>query len=291
MKKRNVLNSPRLSELKQKRRRVVFTKIFIAVLAISVIVALLSIFSRLPGLNINEVKVADNNIVDEEAVKDLADKELAGKYFWLFSKTNILFYPQNKIRNSLLTQFPRIKDAKLSIENNRNTLTISIAEREPEYMWCGGIIPSLRSDDRDPKCYFMDSQGFIFDKAPYFSPGVYFKFYGDLGVDGQSPEGKYFFQDKFNDLIEFKNIIERLDLKVGSFWQDNQGNASFYLETKSVASPFIIFKADGDFEQIAQNLETAIAAEPLKTEFKDKYSSLLYIDLRFDNKVYYKFSQ
>jgi hypothetical protein len=53
--------------------------------------------------------------------------------------------------------------------------------------------------------------------------------------------------------------------------------------------PEIIFKIDSDFQKIAENLQAAITTEPLQTDFKNKYSSLLYIDLRFGNKVYYKF--
>ena len=57
----------------------------------------------------------------------------------------------------------------------------------------------------------------------------------------------------------------------------------------STTGPEIIFKTDADFQKIAENLEAALTTEPLLSKFKNNYSSLLYIDLRFGNKVYYKF--
>ena len=53
--------------------------------------------------------------------------------------------------------------------------------------------------------------------------------------------------------------------------------------------PEILFKIDTDLGNIAENLKAALDAEPLKSKIKNFYSTLLYIDLRFDNKVYYKF--
>ena len=63
----------------------------------------------------------------------------------------------------------------------------------------------------------------------------------------------------------------------------------FLSSSTSQMGPEIIFKADSDFNQIIENLQSVLTTEPLQTEFKTKYSSLLYIDLRFGNKVYYKF--
>ena len=48
-------------------------------------------------------------------------------------------------------------------------------------------------------------------------------------------------------------------------------------------------KMTSDFQKIAENLQAALATEPLRSDFKNKYSSLLYLDLRYGNKVYFKF--
>jgi len=69
------------------------------------------------------------------------------------------------------------------------------------------------------------------------------------------------------------------------------GNVEVFLSAgnSSAVRPEIIFKSNSNFQNIAENLETALTADPLQSELKNKYSSLQYIDLRFGNKVYYKF--
>ena len=57
----------------------------------------------------------------------------------------------------------------------------------------------------------------------------------------------------------------------------------------SITEPKIIFKINADFQNIAENLQAAINTEPLQSKFKNKYGTLQYIDLRFENKVYDKF--
>jgi hypothetical protein len=285
MQKRNVLNSPRLSELKKHRRRIILDKILISLLGFSAIFILLIYLSHLNSLNISEVDIVGNKVIDMEAIKTAVQEQIAGKYLEFFPKTNILFYPENSIKNELRNKFKRIKDINLSIENNR-ALLVSLSEREAKYTWCGLVTPELNSNSNQ-KCYFMDEGGYIFDEAPYFSGNVYFKFYGDESM-GNLP-GAYFLKDRFAKIIEFKNIVENLGLKPISFWLDNLGDASFFLSSQSAPGPAIIFKIDDNYEKIAENLETALTTEPLQSKFKNEYSSLEYIDLRFENKVYDKF--
>lgn len=285
--KRNVVSSPRLSELKKRRRRGVFNKFFICFSAFLVIFITLSYFSRLDRFNISEIQIVGNKVLESELLKEEASKHIIGEYLWFFPKTNFLIYPKRQIETELKDKFKRIKDINLSIKTN-NILEISLVEREALYTWCGEVIPVLNSNSNQ-KCYFMDSDGFIFDEAPYFSGGVYFNFYGKTDSNGENPSGFYFLQNKFKEIVLLKNITKEMGLAPVAFWLDNKGDVNFALSKEPTMGPTIIFKLDSNFEQIAENLDAALTTEPLKSEFKNKYSSLLYIDLRFGNKVYYKF--
>lgn len=298
MQKRNILSSPRLSELKRQRRKAVWIRLFFSFFVLTLIFFVLSYLSGLKKINIAEVEVVGNKIIKTEDIRVSVQNEISSKYFWLFPKTNVLFYPQNKIKKNLQEKFKRIKDVNFSIENNRTKLLISITEREPKYLWCGILVPSLRGDSNKPECYFMDSVGYIFDEAPYFSPGVYFKFYGliqmatvegDQKINTENPLGQYFLKDKFVEIAEFKNNLETMKLSPDYFWLTNQGEGNFFLSSKTTLEPQIRFKLDSDFENLAENLDAALDTDPFKTEFKNKYALLQYIDLRFGNKVYYKF--
>jgi len=287
MRKKDVLHSPRLSQLKRRRQRAIWGKILILLLGLGAIFGLLTYLSRLKRLNISEVQVTGNNIVETEAIKAAVQEEVSGYYLWLFPKTNIFFYPKNKIKDALTEKFERLKDITISIKD-RKTLEVSVSERSPEYTWCGAT--PLATNNKT--CYFLDETGYIFDVAPYFSGEIYFKFFGTVDSKDADPTGTYLSEQYFDNLIFFKEMLSTtLKLQPKSAYIADNGDVKIFL---SPANPFsttpeIMFKINSDFQQITENLQTALATEPLLTDFKKKYSSLLYIDLRFGNKVYYKF--
>jgi cell division septal protein FtsQ len=287
MHKKKILNSPRLLELKRKRRRVMMEKLLLVIFVVFAIVFLLTYISRIPKFNISKIEVSGNKVVDAEEIKTKVTDDIKGKYLGLFPKTNFILYPENFVKESLATNFKRLKDISINVKD-LNTLEVSVAERKGLYTWCGETVPEVST--KDEKCYFMDETGYIFDEAPYFSGGVYLKFYGTFENYADSPLGLYFAKDIFNNLVTFKANIEGMGLKPEAMFLSNDGDVEVRLAPGNNARPKILIKSDGDFEKAAENLQAALSTEPLLTDFKKKYSSLQYIDLRYGNKVYYKFS-
>lgn len=292
MQKRNVLNSPRLLELKKERRRAILNKILISLFAFFVVFFLLAYLSNLKNLNITNIEIYGNNVVDTAVLKDNVTEQIKGKYLWLFPKTNVFIYPNNYIKKELWDKFKRIKDISITTKDNK-TLVVNLTERVAKFTWCGATLPTTE----DQKCYFLDDDGYVIDEAPYFSGEVYFKFYGSTAVGrptSDSPLGSYFSKDKFKQLVSFKDVLISIGLKPSALYVTNNSDVEMYLSrensTTSMTGPKIIFKMDSDFQNVAENLEAALNAEPLKTKFKTKYSSLQYLDLRFENKVYDRFS-
>lgn len=282
MKKRNVLNSPRLLELKKKRHRVFLSKILLFLFVFVIIFISLVYLSRISALNINAIEITGNKAVDTEMIKVSVEKEITGNYLWFFPKTNILFYPQNSIKNKLLNEFKRLQDIKFSIKD-RKILEVSVSERIASYTWCGDTFPE--NENSNQKCHFMDEDGYVFDEAPYFSGEVYFRFYGSISTE------TYFSKENFKQLINFKDSLIAMGFKPVSMYILDNGNVKVFLSNldKTQIRPYLAFKVSSDFKNITENLEAALSTEPLKSNLKDKYSSLEYIDLRFGNKVYYKF--
>jgi hypothetical protein len=288
MKKRDVLNSPRLSELKKKRRRVLLQKIFFVLLAIAVFVVPLAYISRMEKLNIGGVVVKGNKVIDPEILKDLAQERMSGSYLWIFPRTNLFLYPKNDIKESLTEKYKRIKEITLAVKDKK-ILEVSIVERIPKYLWCGTTPPPTTSTPTT--CYFLDEDGYIFDLAPYFSGEVYFKFYGDTILNDGDPTGSYFFGANFTKFIAFRDALISMGTKPVAAFINEKGDINISLSSlgKAGVSPEILLKTNADFNHMAENLQTAISTEPLQTDFRKRYSSLLYIDLRYGNKVYYKF--
>ncbi len=287
--KRNILNSPRLLELKKQKQNVLKNKILFSVLGFSIFFVFLAFLSRISKLNISSIVVVGNTVTEAELIKQNVEKYMQGNYMWFFPKTNIFLYSQGKIKNNIIFEFKRLKDIELSV-NNQRVLEIKVTEREPKYTWCGASIVSGENSSTQNDCYFLDQEGYIFDKAPYFSGEVYFKFYGEVELKDNIPSGSYFFRKDFSKLISFKKTLENISLKPVMLQVNSDGNVVVYLSSQDESQgPEIKFKLNADINRIVENLETALATEPLKTDFKQKYKSLLYFDLRFGNKVYFKF--
>lgn len=243
----------------------------------------LSYFSRHPKVIIQNILVEGNRVIPAEEIKDTVLEKISGNYFFLFSKKNFLIYPKRSLEKDLLDKFHRIE--YLSIKRlDRNTLAVSLKEWQGKYLLC-----EMNSDD---DCYFMNSSGFVFDKAPNFSGSVYFRIYSsNLFKETDDLIGQTFMpMEEFAELLDFKE-------KIGKFFQikaleiGENGDYKFLLEIDgNNLNPYIAFKKSGDFDKIFDNLALAIGAEPLSLELKDKIDSLEYLDLRYDNKVLYKFS-
>ncbi|PIR69132.1 hypothetical protein COX93_00270 [Candidatus Nomurabacteria bacterium CG_4_10_14_0_2_um_filter_30_12] len=283
---KSVLNSPRLLRFKKKRRTILMRKIFF-LFFILVLVGLSFLF-RWKNLNISNIKITGNKVIETKAIEDIVKENITGYYFYFFPKTNFIIYPQSKINAELMSKFKRIKDISI---NNKNikTLDISLTERTALYTYCGSSI-DLIPESQNQKCYFIDEDGYIFDEAPYFSEGIYLKFYGIIDNNEENPSGSYFFPSYFKKLITLKETLNKIGIKpVAFFIEDNKDVNVFLSSSSTQIGPKIIFKLDSDFEKIIENLQSVLTTEPFQTDFKNKYSSLLYIDLRFGNKVYYKF--
>lgn len=287
--KRSVLNSHGVLQLKHTRHRAIKNKIITYSIILFICVLGLSIASRIKALNIDNVTVSGNKVIDSILIEKIVKNNLSGHYLGIFPKTNFIIYPKNKIKINLQNNFKRIKDITLNNKDIKN-LEISINEYDGKYLYCGDIIPELNSKSTQ-KCYFMDNDGYIFDEAPYFSGEIYFKFYGLIDSSTENPSGNYYNNEIFAKLIEFKTLIEKMDLSPSYIWLNNQNEIYVFLSKKGNMdiNPSIILKKDSDLGKMAENLKASVTTEPLKTKLENNYEDLRYIDLKFGNKVYYKF--
>ncbi len=298
MKYKTALNSPKIEQVKKKRREALIRKISIFLSFFVVCLILLSILFRWSAINIQNIEITGNKVVEAKDIEEAIRKDTSGNYYWLFPKTNFIFYPQNEVKNNLAQNFKRLKNISLEVHELKK-LKVEVTEREPVYTWCGYDLPPLEIKLEDSRCFFIDNEGYVFDEAPRFSGSVYFRFYGGLEGNKKSEQnedlldnapGSYFLKSNFAKISAFKKSISNMGLKPISLFVKPDGDIEIYLSSAMPPEgPKIIFKTDSDYEKLVDNLQTVLETEPLKTEIKTKYNSLLYIDLRFGNKVYYKF--
>ncbi len=287
--KKSILYSPRIREIKKKKNRVVRRKILIYIILFIATLILVGFSLKWQKINIQQITISGNKVIDTELIKNIVAENLVDNYFYILPKTNSLFYPKDKIMLDLSSKYKRLKDITLNVDKLEN-LNVKVNERTAYFTWCGEI-PEDATINIEEKCYFVDDEGYIFDEAPYFSGEVYFKFYGTNNININDPTGSYYAKDIFNKLIILNTTLKTMGLKTTALAIKGNGEIKIFLSgiNKSATRPEIIFNMKSDFNKIAENLQAALTTAPLQNDFEKKYASLLYIDLRFGNKVYYKF--
>jgi len=281
--------SPRIIAIKRKRRALKIRLAILFVISFALIVWLLSFLSSIKNVTISEITITGTHIVDQADIENIIRKDISGKYLYIFPKNNSLIYPRRKIKNDLIKTIPRIENLSVYIDR-LNSLHIDIDERKGSYLYCGSEIPQEKNEVGE-NCYFINNDGYIFDKAPYYSGNVYFKYYLKLDDESVDCLGQQMLEvDYFHKIARFIDAVTAMGFKpiylqVGD---DQTGHLYLYHGAKST-SPEIIFKMDDDLDLIEDNLRIAVSKNEFFDEINSKYNSLLYIDLRFENKVLYKF--
>jgi hypothetical protein len=286
---KDIPTSPRIMQIKRNRRmrRLRFSILFFILIVL--IIGGLAYFSSNKHVVIDKIEINGTHVINNEDVEEKIRQDISGKYLYIFSKSNVFIYPEKKIYNNLISNFPRIESLSIHIDNLR-TLKIDIIERTGSYLYCGVSIPEEKEEVGE-NCYFINNDGLIFDKAPYFSGNVYFKYYVVPvgGVD--NPLGKQMLSvERFHQLARFIDGIANLGFKPIYILIEEDGTNSLYLENSSGGiAPKIIFKTENDLEVILNNFALSMKKKEFANEINGKYNTLLYIDLRFKNKVLYKF--
>jgi len=258
-----------LAARRRNKEKKAFLKISLVLLGFFVFsVLVLVILFSLDSLKIKTISVLGNESLPTGALEKKIGQFLNDKTFGLSLKNRIFYFPRKAIAAGLLADFPRVKSVE--IENDfPSRIEVRIEERSPVALVC-------RKENK--QCLYLDEGGFIFDGAPYFSSGVFLKFFsenddifqpGEFLCDGDIFKQIFFLQKRIQDFLPVEEII---------LTRDNL--AKFY-----TAEGFhFILNIYGDFDEVYKNF-SIFFEEFLKTK---KLKDIEYVDLRFGNKIYYK---
>lgn len=268
-----------------------FSRTFIiALLAFLFLVALGGI-SHNNKWQIVRVDVTGANTVSLDAVRSLALEKILGNYFLVYARNNSYLFPVGEIEQSLLGAFPRIESVSVKRIDD-HSIMIDLSERKPYALWCGEEFLTEMRELAD--CWFIDGAGFVFDRAPVFSSGVYLEVYAKLvekntGVPLRStlPYSRFAATNTFVELLQ-KKVGEPLRVSLKS-----DGDAEIVFRA-SATYPFLagVIVRFKDEESPAVLVKTLLAA--VSREFPDNVAlkkKLLYIDMRFGNKIFFGFEQ
>jgi len=237
---------------KTRKRIIVFLVIFLFVLLI--IGVLLS-----PIFKLKKISVYGNKEISSEEIKSS------------INSGNVLLLTTVGIENNLLKNFPKIAQAKIERSIFKRTIAVNIAERESLGIIC---------KENTANCFYIDKEGVIFEKAPQTS-GPLILLIKDFSSKEFFLGGKIFTEQIMDSIVEIReNLTSSTNIKAD--WFENRTIPPKELKLVTPKGWYILFDSTRDIKKQLSILKTALS-EKIKTT-----DSLEYIDLRIENRIYYK---
>ena len=262
-------------ELREKRKKRKIRVAFLIVSSLAVLIAFLSYALFFSGwFLIRGIQVNGNEEISEEEVKNLTESYLNKTYFLGYIKpfSNIFFASSENIERSLKKEFPIIELADVSKVFFSRNLRVEINEREAKGIWC------LSGGD---KCFYFDQDGIFFKPSARLSGEVFLAIEDGRGRDFDLV-GSFDDKELFEKMKSVKSILD--DLKTVSY-------SNFFLPPGSFE--FWIKTKEGWYIYLDKETDIPTQLVALKKFLDEKLSAarrqtLQYIDLRVNNRIYYK---
>jgi hypothetical protein len=233
----------------------------------------LSYLSFLPSVTIDEVKVSDSLSPNNEAIKIFTEERLAKNLLFFFSGKNSLIYQGSQIEKGLKENFPEIREVNLSLFNFK-ILSIEGTLREPVALWCesGGT----------SSCFTIDESGFSFLQEKFDGQALIFRVTGNTpkSADRVMPE------DVFKNMIFFVRELKASGLDLSSVVVESPLEIRLNFRLGGV----MILDQSDDFSQILVRVRALLGDKDLGFGTPTFMKNLEYVDIRYGNKIIYKFN-
>jgi len=257
--------------VRKKRRNKILVRVLTGFFTVALVVFFLSWLSFRQIFTVSDIISTGNAAISSDEIAAVAKTELSGSYLHLFSKANIFLYPKRKIEDDLLSSFKRFEQVSGGLED-LSVMHIKVVERQAVALWCTSV--------GDADCYFIDETGFVFAAATGTLDNL-LRFEGLISES--KPVGKnYLPSADFNKLNVFAKAFINLGAPIVDISaNEEEGDFEAYVRNGGK----ILFNAK-DFSKTLENANAILSESTIND--KDFWERLNYLDLRFDNKVFYK---
>lgn len=256
---------------------------FVACVIIGICVLLFLILAHLSFLRIRAIRAEHTETLNPDLIIKTVQKFLAGSFALIFPRDSIFFIRTSSIRRELQRKFPQIASITVTKELP-STIAISLTERKLWGIFCNDLALSdtaSTTPSASPVCMYIDRSGFAYGSAPASSGFLIMKISTDradsaVGASAVEPA-------LMDDLRAHADAFKKnLDLTIVGY----QIYSKIPSEIRLITSEgfMLILKRDDPIDRIMPILKKL-----LTDEIKIRRSRVDYIDLRFGNKVFYKF--
>lgn len=229
-----------------------------------------------PFLAVDRIEISGIQELNLEDVKKASENSYGGEYLGIAPKKNLLIFPVRKTKKTLLDSFKKIKN--VSIEKKfPNFVEIKIQERKSLVIWCEG-----------EKCFIVDENGDAFEQVGLDSREVLENnlvkvISGNVKNIAEGEKilevGKVEFLNNFKDILQKKSGVEF------SGEVRMQSHMAEEVILKTVQGWNVYVSAIIPLEKSASTLKIFLDKEISSEDF----GRLEYVDLRVENKIFYKF--
>ncbi len=262
------------SELRRARRvKLFFVFLLLILLAIGGIIG----FLRKKDFQISQVSVVGTKSLSDQQILDTVHEYLDGSYAIIIPKTNTLLLSKDSLAQHVLNKIPSISNVTISFRE-KNSIQVSIQEKKPSYIWCGD------------SCYFVDENGVIYEESPRYTPGVFLTFSGGV-LEGDPIKQTFISQDLFKKTLNLLDQLENLEIKILGvhYGEDVSLQISSVRKVSIGTQAKIIVGTDESVADVVKALTLLLNDKAFASSIISKGQLLQYIDIRFPDKIYYKF--
>ncbi|PIQ91615.1 MAG: hypothetical protein COV70_02840 [Parcubacteria group bacterium CG11_big_fil_rev_8_21_14_0_20_39_22] len=266
---------PRLKDRQRSAKRRL-----IAIVAGAVLIFLVSVLFilRIDSLQIQSISVRGDTVIEESQIVDSSYDVLSGNWFFVIPKSSIFLFPKNTLKTHLLETFPRFEEVSIDPLDLRS-LSVVVKDKGVVALWCSKNPDKLNGIDQ---CYSLDEEGFVFARGSDISGNIYKRFYGVLSGN---PIGSFYASPwEFQNMRDFLSELESLNLSPNSYEVTDNLDRIVTLASGTE----IKIDSDRSFESVKSDLKTVVQELQIKGI---QIENLLYIDLRFKDKMFYKEKQ
>lgn len=261
----------RHSVVYKKRRKAWKIKIAILFILLLCFFVMIVLITRMSFLAISEVQVKGLQSANTQDVIDIVNSDIDGNYALVIPKKNVMFYPKDHIKDSLLNKFNTFANVEIDTVDS-NKLEVTITEKNAVAVGCQNeqsIVDSTFSN-----CFFIDGSAKGFQNVVGVPDQSFVKFVeSNMGTTSSTLSSKI-----MEDVSKFKSNLEKRGFVIEYIKVVDQKNFEF----KIVNNGKIIVSSPFD-DNLISILNTALNTKQLSDG-----AMFEYVDARFGNKVFFR---
>lgn len=265
-------------QLKEKRRKNFLLKLFLITGLVFLCLAgavYLLFFANL--LDLRSIDVSGAEIIPAAELKAAAESWLDAKFLGVARSRDLLFISSEKLGSELAAGFPRIDAVEVKKEFPHG-IKISITERKPAGIWC---LPAQAGFPASGKCFFFDENGIAYAEAGQSSGFLILTVadYQDKEIALGSPVVS---EEWLNNIMVAKETLPKIGIDVAEFTIPSGSFDEF--DAKTAQGWKIMFSNSTDVAKQISSLNVLLR-DKLSAS---KKAALQYIDLRIQDRIYYR---